>query len=272
MSDNTPSYLKIAAELRDKIRTGTDGYQPGDQIPGEHAIARQYGVARNTARQAVSRLQMENLVTTVRAYGTFVRRTPPVRRLTTHRFDKAVREQGRGAYDVEMRALGFNGRTTWLFLGAGPCPGDDGVGGQVPTNELLGVEPGTQVMVRSRLMFAAPVNAVGRFEEEVMQIATSYVPWDIAERNDRIQSEDTGVGGLYSRIEDAGHLPEEATERIRVRVGTARECELLRMDDASLVMTIDRWVRDPGSGRVVEVCRHVAPPTNYEIQYEFKIR
>ncbi|SER88757.1 GntR family transcriptional regulator [Corynebacterium cystitidis] len=51
----------IAAYLRSAIRDGV--YAPGDAIPSESALCRQFGTARGTVRQAVATLRSEGLVT-----------------------------------------------------------------------------------------------------------------------------------------------------------------------------------------------------------------
>lgn len=55
-----PKYLVIARALADDIETGV--YKPGDQIPGERTLMGQWGVARNTTRQAIQLLASEGLV------------------------------------------------------------------------------------------------------------------------------------------------------------------------------------------------------------------
>lgn len=257
--DDAAAYLRIAEAVREAILSGR--YQVGDRLPSESDLIKRYDVSRGPVRQAIARLKQEGLVSTRAGAGAFVRRTPPCRRLSTDRFARAHRERGKGAYDVELRDLGYQGRTEWLQLGRDDCPPE--------AAELLGVEPGAPVMVRARLMFAAPLDGdrVDLDAEEVMQVATSYIPWDLAEAAG-VTGEDTGVGGLYSRLEDAGRRLARFVEKAKVRVGTAEECERLGLDDLALVLTLDRQAFADG-GQVVEICRHVMPPTYYELVYEF---
>lgn len=258
------AWLKIAADLREPITAGAEGHRPGDRLPTEDELMQRYGVSRGTVRQATSRLKQEGLIATASSRGTYVRRTPPVRRLSTDRFARAKREQGasRGAFNTELREMGYQGRTEWLELGRADCPAD--------AAELLGITAGDPVMVRARLMFAAPVEPGGKVDydaEEIMQLAASYIPWDIAEAAG-VTGEDTGVGGLYSRIEDAGHQLDHFVEEAAVRMGTADECDRLKLESGALVLTLDRQAFD-SAGRIVEICRHVMPPTYYRIRYEF---
>ncbi|MEV5747155.1 GntR family transcriptional regulator [Actinoallomurus sp. NPDC052308] len=78
-------YLKIAAALRDRIRTGE--LKPGDKLPSEAAVSAEFGVARGTAREALKKLEADGLVDTLPAVGRIVRseqqadRTPRYRRI-----------------------------------------------------------------------------------------------------------------------------------------------------------------------------------------------
>lgn len=69
-----PVYLQLADVLREKIRDGE--LQPGTELPGEHEMAKQYGVGRPAVRQALGVLRAEALVVTRRGEGTKVREQP----------------------------------------------------------------------------------------------------------------------------------------------------------------------------------------------------
>lgn len=64
-------YRRIAAELRERITTGA--LSPGDALPSEAALVREYDVSRGTARQALSELEGMGLVVAVHGKGRFVK-------------------------------------------------------------------------------------------------------------------------------------------------------------------------------------------------------
>jgi len=70
----TPHMLTIAAQLAAMLRAriGSGELAPGQPIPGESTLMRQYGVARETARQAVRSLAAEGLVYVVQVRGAYV--------------------------------------------------------------------------------------------------------------------------------------------------------------------------------------------------------
>jgi GntR family transcriptional regulator len=55
-----------------------------------------------------------------------------------------------------------------------------------------------------------------------MQLATSYVPWSLAEGTQMIER-DSGPGGIYSRLADVGHGPVRFTEEVATRMSTPRK-------------------------------------------------
>jgi DNA-binding GntR family transcriptional regulator len=66
-----PAYLYIANTIADRIGAGE--YRPGDQLPTESQLRREFGVSPATVRRAVNILLDRGLVTTTQGKGTFVR-------------------------------------------------------------------------------------------------------------------------------------------------------------------------------------------------------
>ena len=158
-----------------------------------------------TARQAVDVLKNEGLVRSEHGRGVFVRQRPTVHRLARSRFTRQRRETGKGAYDVEMKELGFTPRVELVDVGP-VTPPDEIV-------KRLQLDPGEQALIRRRRMYA---------NDEPMQLATSYIPWSLAQGTPMAQR-DTGPGGIYSRLADVGHGPVRFTEDVSTRMPTPEE-------------------------------------------------
>ncbi len=72
MTENTSA--RIAADLRARIAAGEFG--PGERVPSTRELTRQWGVAMATATKALSLLQDEGLLRSVRGVGTVVAARP----------------------------------------------------------------------------------------------------------------------------------------------------------------------------------------------------
>lgn len=240
-----PAYIQVANQIRDGIAAGE--YPAGARLPAEPELAARYGVSRALVNRALGVLQSEGLVRPQRGRGTFVNEIPVIRRETIGRQRRTTREAGqaRGAFDAELAAKGLTPSTT-VTVGRTPAPAD--------VAELLGVAEGTDTVTRARVMSANDVP---------VQVATSYLPLDIAEGTP-LEQEDTGPGGAYSRLADLGHAPAEFTETVRVRAPEADEAQALRMDAEQRVLSIVRTART-AAGRVVEVNVITLPAHQWEL-------
>lgn len=70
-----PLYHQLADILTDQIRSGI--YQPGDVIPPETLIAKEYQIGRPTVRQAMDTMVRKGLIERKRGSGTFVKEQGP---------------------------------------------------------------------------------------------------------------------------------------------------------------------------------------------------
>jgi GntR family transcriptional regulator len=77
-----PKYLQIADILRNRILTQM---QPGDRLPPEIHLSSDFGVSRETVRQALEPLEREGLISRTRGRGSFINKRPgsrPAEKLT----------------------------------------------------------------------------------------------------------------------------------------------------------------------------------------------
>lgn len=95
------------------------------------------------------------------------------------------------------------------------------------------------------------------YADEPMQLATSYVPWSPAEGT-QMTTEDTGPGGLYSRLADIAHRPVRFTEEIAIRMASEDESRFLNLPAPEPVFYLVRTAYD-ACDRPVEICEHTMP-------------
>ena len=92
---------RITQELRQEIVAGA--LAPGEKLPPERQLAAKYGIARNTAREAVRILAEEGLVTSEHGRGVLVREKPRVLRFGAERYSHHLRETtGLSPYRAEV--------------------------------------------------------------------------------------------------------------------------------------------------------------------------
>lgn len=70
MTEPSPLYQRLKAHILDYIATGQ--LNPGDQVPSENALVKEFGVSRMTANRALRELMAAGVVTRVAGLGTFV--------------------------------------------------------------------------------------------------------------------------------------------------------------------------------------------------------
>jgi GntR family transcriptional regulator len=246
-----PAYRQIADRLRADILAGV--LEAGSQVPSERALIDQYDAARGTVRQALAVLRTEGLIEVVHGKGAFVRSQPPIRRVAHDRFARRHREAGRAAFLAEMESEGREPEVEVIYVGPGDAPPE--------IAEHLGVRPGQRVLVRRRRYLA---------DGQPVELATSYVPWPIAEGT-VIAQDDTGPGGIYARLEELGYELAEFTEEVTARMPHPEESRDLDLAVGVPILRVLRSAIDR-AGDVVEVCDTVKAADRFVLSYGLPAR
>ncbi|MGW5647230.1 GntR family transcriptional regulator [Saccharopolyspora sp. NPDC003752] len=236
-------YQEIAATLRSQIDRGE--LSVGDQLPTEQALQDRFDASRTTVRQALKELRDAGLVQMRHGVGVFVAPPKVVRRLDSReRLSKARREANKAAFLAEAAAQGFAPSSSvrvWFE------PAQDYA-------ELLGVEEGSELCVRDRVMSA---------DDQPVMLAVSRLPREIT-RGTALEEVETGSGGVFARLEEQGYEITGHEEIVSARMPDANERKLLGLGSCP-VLTVRRrtWSGD----RVVEVNDMVMSGESYELRY-----
>ncbi|WP_112242613.1 TetR/AcrR family transcriptional regulator C-terminal domain-containing protein [Kribbella monticola] len=130
---NDAPYQRIAAELRDLIRTGK--LKPGDRVPSTRALIRDHGIAMATATKVLALLQQERLIHPRPGVGNVV--GPPPRRPPTPRstlratgVPRASGAAGDRGASLVAGVAGDRGALRAAPSGTSRASGANGAGGQ----------------------------------------------------------------------------------------------------------------------------------------------
>jgi GntR family transcriptional regulator len=244
--DRRPKYQRIADSLREAIRSGE--YGPGDRLPGENELMATHGVARMTARQALSVLRDEGVAEARKGAGVFVRAFRPLRRRGIQRLAQEQWGSGRSIWsaDIENRALDVDQVT--VSEEAAP----DSIG------TVLDLADDETVCVRRRRFV---------LDGKPVLFATSYLPTSVV-AGSAITQEDTGPGGTYARLAELGYKPVHFREEIRSRMPSKDEAAQLSMSAGTPVILICRTAF-ADEGRPVEINEMVLDAASYILEYDF---
>lgn len=246
MSDR-PVYRQIADALRARIESGD--LAAGARLPSESVLMSDFSVSGGTVRQAVAVLRGEGLVLAEHGRGVFVRTRPRLRRLSQDRFARRHRDAGKAAYLVESEAESV--RPSVDVYKVGPETADNDVA------ERLGLRKGAKVLVRRRRYLS---------DDQPTELASSFFPWSLADGTPMTQI-NPGPGGIYARIEEAGHRLGRFTEEVTARMPTPEESHALRLAAGTPVLALVRVAFDV-DGKPVEVCDTVMSADHYVLAYE----
>ncbi|MYW04512.1 GntR family transcriptional regulator [Streptomyces sp. SID3343] len=244
---SVPRYVQIADDLAQQIRTGI--LKAGELLPSETDLVGRYGVSGGTVRKAVAELRTSDLIETHHGRGSFVKAKPPVKRKSSDRFRRSHRKAGKAAYIAETEQAGGVPSVNVLYIGPTEAPAD--------AADRLGVTVGDQVLERRRLYFTDGVPT---------EVASSYLPWDVAKDIPELFAENPGGGGIYARLEEHGHILAEYTETVVARLASKQETSLLGLSPGAPVLHLVRnAVTD--EGRVVEVCDTLMAADKFVLDY-----
>lgn len=235
---------RIADDLRARISSGE--LSPGDRLPGEPALVSEYGVAKETARRALTLLVTEGLAIRKRGSGTYVRAFRPIRRIANQRLSRGGWGNGRSIWSADVEDRDLSVVDLKVYESVAPP--------QVA--RVLGLGEQDSVVIRGRRFLV---------EGEAVQLATSYLPAELVRRSAVAQS-DPGPGGTYARLAELDLAPVHFTEELRARMPSPAEIEVLGLPEATPVMEICR-VAFTEDGRAVEMNQMLLDAAAYVLEY-----
>jgi GntR family transcriptional regulator, phosphonate transport system regulatory protein len=208
---------------------------PGDKLPTEFELSREFMVNRHTVRRALSDLQDKGIVESTQGRGSFVRRAAkPMRLRRRPRFTESVLQRGRTP------------RTEILKLQIKPA--DSRVAGQ------LGLRAGQTVIYLERRRF---------IDDEPTGLSQHHFSH---ERFPTFMEMYRARGSITQTLVDSG-VPDYTRRRtaISARLPTAQEAELLHLP-RHVPLMVHRYLNVDGLGRPLE---YGVSRSTTEVEIEF---
>lgn len=249
--DQLPSR-RIADAVRTLITTGE--LAPGDKLPSERELARRFGTARNTAREAIRLLTEEALVTAQHGRGVFVREKQRMIRWGNERYSRRTyRETGLTPFRLEMARQGKTPRVEVTSIEQVTPPFD--------VAERLKASPEEPSVLRRCNTYYA--------DDEPLQVVTTYLHWADVEGTPLSQPQ-TGPGGIYGRLEEHGHTMTTGQDEITARMASRTEAQELDLPPGVPVLDVLHTSFNQ-DGEPFEVSRFVHRADRAGLLYTFPI-
>ena len=231
MTGFVPRYYEIEQALRARVA----GLRPGDIMPSDAELCEEFGVSRQTARNAMQRLQQEGLVQRLPGRGTFVAERP------IHRQAGSLI-----SFSDEMRRVGRRPSSKVLRRAVRPATDDEA--------KQLGGESVFE-LVRLRLADAEPI-----------AIEASAFPAELA---DTLGAADLETGSLFDALVAAGHVPTAGRAELRAGAATAQDAPLDVLPGAPLL--IERRLIFNQAGRPLELTESRYAADRYSLEVSFDV-
>jgi GntR family transcriptional regulator len=208
-------YIQLASQLAQSIRNGR--YALNHALPSERMLCESLGVSRVTARKAIERLVEQGLVVRRHGSGNFIAAREP-QGLTQL-----------SSFSEQMRAGGQAPESQWLLRSsARPNAEERSALELAPTDRVARLQ-------RLRLANGLPV-----------ALEHTVLPLSLLPRPQELQ------GSLYAWLEQEGHAPHTAQQRLRALNADAEQARLLQLPAGAALLWVTRCSRD-ASGLALEL-------------------
>jgi len=240
----TPRYVEIADVLRGRIKNGL--YAETGKLPSERMLTEEFDAARNTVRDALQLLRMDDIIESRGGSGVYLRTFQRIQRDAVERLSRKQWGAGRAIWDKDLHGRDRNEDVTV-----------EKVDPPEHVARTLGVR-GQKVWRRSKLY---------RSGRRIIQESVAWYPVDLADGT-AIAELNTGPGGSYARLDEIGHGPARYSEDIEVRLPLSAESKTLGITMNTPIILIVRTAYD-SEDRPVEVNEMKLDSDSYRLIYKF---
>ncbi len=230
-----PQYRQIELALRDRVA----GLAPGERLPSDEELCREFGVSRMTARNAMQRLAEDGLVERIPGRGTFTV-APPAHRHA----DRLM------AFSHEMERLGRVPSSRLLGREIRPASASEA--------SFLGLRVTEPVVVVRRLRLA---------DGEPVALETATL---VRRTADVVMSADLEAGSLHAALGRAGFNLRRGNATISAEAAGPDDMRLLGVRGGTPLLVERRVITDP-QGRPIEATESRYPGDRYALDVRFEV-
>ncbi|HYO43513.1 MAG TPA: GntR family transcriptional regulator [Candidatus Limnocylindrales bacterium] len=230
-----PQYRQIELALRARL----ESMPPGERLPSDDELCREFGVSRMTARNAMQRLAEDGLVQRIPGRGTYSV-APPAHRHA----DRLM------AFSSEMERLGRVASSRLLAREIRPSSEGEAAS--------LGLRPTEPVVLVRRLRLA---------DAEPIALETAVLVRRTAEV---VMAADLETGSLHEALGAAGLVLRRGNATITAEAATAEDVRLLGVSRGAPLLVERRVIADVG-GRPVEATESRYPGERYALDVRFEV-
>jgi GntR family transcriptional regulator len=230
-----PHYRRIEQALRDRLAA----IGPGERLPSDDELCREFGVSRMTARNAVQRLAEDGLVERIPGRGTFSVAAP------AHRHADRLM-----AFSQEMTRLGRVPSSRLLACEIRPSTRGSAA--------ALGLRPSEPVVVVRRLRLADGTPIALETAVLVRRVAAVVMAADLEN------------GSLHATLARAGLHLRRGNATITAEAATPEDVRLLDTRRGAPLLVERRVIADT-SGRPVEATESRYPGDRYALEVRFDV-
>ena len=235
-----PLYHQVYLLLKQRLAGG--GFAGGAPMPGENALAEEYGVSRLTIRRSLEALEADGLIERRQGRGTFAADSKGW-------VDAPQAGAGMEALMRHLSNMGMQTQVRVVSLAVMPAPAAVAAAMELPSGAAV------QHAVRVRSYEDAPFSHL-----------ESYVPGDIGAR---IRKADLNSRPLLAIFRELGVRVARAQQSISAELANPQIAAALEVPVGSALLTLRRLVRDD-AGRPVEWLLARYRPDRYEYRMDMQ--
>ncbi|MBB4933752.1 DNA-binding GntR family transcriptional regulator [Lipingzhangella halophila] len=229
-----PKYVQVVQALQERIEDGT--YTPGELLPSESRLVREFGAGRSTVVRALQILSMQGWIEREHGRGSFVKGVPEQAAERSH--------AGVSAFEATENTK----ETTITQAGRASVP--PGVA------QALGVPAESPAILRQRLVHDG---------ETPSELVSLWFPLDIADGSDLEAAEPIAIG-VKGHLQAIKQLrPARVSERLSARRPASEEARLLGLEAGSPVLGVMATILAP-SDAVIAVADLCLPGDLHELE------